>query len=79
MIVRRIWHGWRFRGVDSFRRTTAPTTARPPPAVQIGQMTTPFDYVIERFVAPQAAVAAPERVTTPVTVTKRGSVIHGRK
>jgi hypothetical protein len=44
MIVRRIWHGWRFRGVDSLRRTTATTTARPPPAVQIGQMTTPFDY-----------------------------------
>jgi SAM-dependent methyltransferase len=37
------------------------------------------DYVIARFVAPEAAVAAPERVTTPVTITKRGSVIHARK
>jgi hypothetical protein len=27
----------------------------------------------------RGAVAAPERVTTPVTITKRGSVIHARK
>jgi hypothetical protein len=30
-------------------------------------------------VALKAAVAAAERVTTPLTITKRGAVIHARK
>jgi SAM-dependent methyltransferase len=37
------------------------------------------DYLIARFVAPEAAVAAAKRVTTPVTITKRGAVIQARK
>jgi SAM-dependent methyltransferase len=37
------------------------------------------DYLIARFVAPEAAVAAAERVATPVTITKRGAVVYARR
>lgn len=37
------------------------------------------DYLIARFVAPEAAAAAAERVATPITVTKRGTVILARR
>ena len=37
------------------------------------------DYLIARFVAPEVAAAAAERVATPLVVTKRGAVIHARK
>jgi hypothetical protein len=37
------------------------------------------DYLIARFVAPEAAVAAAEQVATPITVTKRGAVILAGK
>jgi SAM-dependent methyltransferase len=36
-------------------------------------------YLIARFVAPEAAVAAAERVATPVTLTKRGAVVYARR
>jgi SAM-dependent methyltransferase len=37
------------------------------------------DYLIARFVPPEAAVAAAEQVSTPVTITKRGAMIYARK
>jgi SAM-dependent methyltransferase len=37
------------------------------------------DYLIARFMAPEAAAAAAEQVTTPMTVTKRGAVMYARK
>ena len=37
------------------------------------------DYLVARFVAPGAAVAAAGRVRTPLTVTKRGAVVYARK
>jgi len=37
------------------------------------------DYLIARFVAPEAAVAGAQRVATPVTVTKRGALVYARK
>jgi SAM-dependent methyltransferase len=49
------------------------------PLVRLPDRDAVRDYLIARFVAPQAAVAAAERVTTPVTITKRGAVIHARK
>jgi hypothetical protein len=30
-------------------------------------------------VAPEAAAAAAEQVTTPIAITKRGAVIHARR
>lgn len=37
------------------------------------------DYLVARFVAPEVAGAAAGQVTTPVTITKRGALIHARK
>jgi SAM-dependent methyltransferase len=37
------------------------------------------DYLIARFVAPEVAAAAAGRVTTPITVTKRGAVMYAHK
>jgi hypothetical protein len=37
------------------------------------------DYLIARFVAPEAAAAAAERVATPLALTKRGALIHARR
>jgi SAM-dependent methyltransferase len=37
------------------------------------------DYLVARFVAPEDAAAAAERVPTPVTVTKRGALVSARK
>jgi SAM-dependent methyltransferase len=37
------------------------------------------DYLIARFVAPEAAAAAAEQVATPITVTKRGAVLLARR
>jgi SAM-dependent methyltransferase len=36
-------------------------------------------YLIARFVAPQDAAGAAERVETPVAITKRGALIYARK
>jgi SAM-dependent methyltransferase len=49
------------------------------PLVRLPDRNAVRDYLIARFVAPEAAVTAAERVTTPVTITKRGAVIHARK
>ena len=49
----------------------AGAAARQTPAVR--------DYLIARFVVPEVAAAAAQQVATPVTVTKRGAVIHARK
>jgi SAM-dependent methyltransferase len=37
------------------------------------------DYLVARFVAPEAAATAAEQVATPIAITKRGAVIHARK
>jgi SAM-dependent methyltransferase len=37
------------------------------------------DYLVARFVPPEVAAAAADRVTTPITVTKRGAVISARR
>ncbi|WP_336213858.1 class I SAM-dependent methyltransferase [Nonomuraea sp. LPB2021202275-12-8] len=37
------------------------------------------DYLIARYVPPHAAAAAAARVRTPITVTKRGAFVYGRK
>ena len=37
------------------------------------------DYLVARFVAPEAAAAAAERAAAPIAITKRGAVIHARK
>jgi SAM-dependent methyltransferase len=37
------------------------------------------DYLMARFVAPEAAAATAERVAAPLAVTKRGAVIYARK
>jgi hypothetical protein len=49
------------------------------PLVQLPDRDAVRDYLIARFVAPDAAVAAADRVATPVTVTKRGAVVYARK
>jgi SAM-dependent methyltransferase len=49
------------------------------PLVRLPDRDAVRDYLIARFLAPEVAVAAAERVTTPVTITKRGAVIHARK
>ena len=37
------------------------------------------DYLIARFVVPEDAAAAAERVATPVAITKRGALIYARR
>ena len=37
------------------------------------------DYLVARFVAPEAAADAAEQVTTPIAITKRGAVLYARK
>jgi SAM-dependent methyltransferase len=37
------------------------------------------DYLVARFVAPQDATAAADRVATPLAVTKRGALISARR
>jgi SAM-dependent methyltransferase len=49
------------------------------PLVRLPDRNAVRDYLIARFVAPEAAAAAAEQVTTPVAITKRGAVIHARK
>jgi SAM-dependent methyltransferase len=49
------------------------------PLVRLPDRDAVRDYLIARFLAPGAAVAAAEQVTTPVTITKRGALIHARK
>jgi SAM-dependent methyltransferase len=49
------------------------------PLVRLPDTDAVRDYLIARFVAPEEAEAAAERVPTPLAVTKRGAVIFGRK
>jgi SAM-dependent methyltransferase len=49
------------------------------PLVRLPDRPAVRDYLIARFVAPEVAAAAAQQVATPVTVTKRGAVIHARK
>jgi len=49
------------------------------PLVRLPDRDAVLDYLLARLVAPEAAVAAAEQVTTPVAITKRGAVIHARK
>jgi SAM-dependent methyltransferase len=49
------------------------------PLVRLPDRAAVRDYLVARFVAPEAAAAAAERVTTPVAVTKRGAVIYAHK
>jgi SAM-dependent methyltransferase len=48
------------------------------PLVRLPDRAAVRDYLIARFVAPEAAAAA-EQVATPITVTKRGAVLLARK
>jgi SAM-dependent methyltransferase len=49
------------------------------PLVRLPDRDAVRDYLLARFVPPEVAAAAVERVTTPITVTKRGAVIHARR
>jgi SAM-dependent methyltransferase len=49
------------------------------PLVRLPDRDAVRDYLVARFVAPEAAAAAAGRVATPVTVTKRGAVILARR
>jgi hypothetical protein len=49
------------------------------PPVRLPNRDAVRDYPFAGLVAPEVAVAAAERVTTPVTITKRDAVIHARK
>jgi len=49
------------------------------PLVRLPDRDAVHDYLIARFVAPEAAVAGAQRVATPVTVTKRGALVYARK
>jgi SAM-dependent methyltransferase len=49
------------------------------PLVRLPDTDAVRDYLIARFVAPEVAAAAAERVATPLAVTKRGAVIYARK
>jgi SAM-dependent methyltransferase len=49
------------------------------PLVRLPDRDAVRDYLIARFVPPEVAVAAAEQVITPVTITKRGTMIYARK
>jgi SAM-dependent methyltransferase len=49
------------------------------PLIRLPDRVAVRDYLIARFVAPEAATAAAEQVTTPVAITKRGALIHARR
>jgi SAM-dependent methyltransferase len=49
------------------------------PLVRLPDTDAVRDYLVARFVAPEEAESAAERVPTPLAVTKRGAVILGRK
>jgi SAM-dependent methyltransferase len=49
------------------------------PLVRLPDRAAVRDYLIARFVAPEAAAAAAEQVATPITVTKRGTVLLARR
>ena len=49
------------------------------PLVRLPDRDAVRDYLIARFVVPEDAAAAAERVATPVAITKRGALIYARK
>ena len=49
------------------------------PLIRLPDRAAVRDYLIARFVAPQDAAAAADRVPTPVAVTKRGALISARR
>jgi SAM-dependent methyltransferase len=49
------------------------------PLIRLPDRDTVRDYLIARFVPPDDAAAAAERVTTPVAITKRGALISARR
>jgi SAM-dependent methyltransferase len=49
------------------------------PLVRLPDTDAVRDYLIARFVAPEVAAAAAERVAAPLAVTKRGAVIFACK
>jgi SAM-dependent methyltransferase len=48
------------------------------PLIRLPECDAVRDYLIVRYVAPEAAVAAAARVEVPLTVTKRGAVVYAR-
>lgn len=48
------------------------------PLIRLPDRATVRDYLIARYVAPEAATAAAGQVDSPVTVTKRGVVVYAR-
>jgi SAM-dependent methyltransferase len=49
------------------------------PLVRLPDRDAVRDYLIARFVVPEAAAAAAERVATPVAITKRGALLYARR
>ena len=49
------------------------------PLVTLPSATAVRDYLVVRFVEPEAAAAAARKVRTPLAITKRGALIHARK
>jgi SAM-dependent methyltransferase len=49
------------------------------PLVRLPDRDAVRDYLIARFVGPEDAAAAAERVETPVAITKRGALIYARR
>jgi SAM-dependent methyltransferase len=49
------------------------------PLVRLPDRDAVRDYLVARFVLPEDAAAAAERVTTPVAITKRGALIYARR
>ena len=49
------------------------------PLVRLPDRDAVRDYLIARFVVPEDAAAAAERVATPVAITKRGALVYARK
>jgi SAM-dependent methyltransferase len=49
------------------------------PLVRLPDRDAVRDYLVARFVPPEAAVAAAAQVVTPATITKRGALIHARR
>jgi SAM-dependent methyltransferase len=49
------------------------------PLVRLPDRDAVRDYLIARFVLPEDAASAAERVATPIAITKRGALIHARR
>jgi SAM-dependent methyltransferase len=49
------------------------------PLVRLPDRVAVRDYLVARFVPSEVATVAAERITTPVTVTKRGALVRARK